>query len=103
VISQHQRYLTLGKYTKNCPKYLIEKAKRIECKKVSKKYIENVLRVIKDEFNSQKHSVTKTNDFKKFVPFDITRKDFKIGKDHIKKDEWIDWNDMEKNYKPSEN
>lgn len=35
---------------------------------------------------------------KKFVPFDITREDFRVGKSHTRKDEWIDWGDLEENY-----
>ena len=34
----------------------------------------------------------------KFIPFDITRKNFKLDKFHIKKDEWVDWSDFEKRY-----
>ena len=35
-----------------------------------------------------------------WFPFDVTRKNFKIGKYHVKKDEWVDWEDLEKVYKP---
>jgi transglutaminase-like putative cysteine protease len=31
----------------------------------------------------------------KWVPFDITRKDFKIGEYHIKKTEHTDWSELE--------
>lgn len=30
-----------------------------------------------------------------FVPFDITRKNLKVGKFHAKRDVWVDWHEME--------
>lgn len=33
---------------------------------------------------------------KKFIPFDITREDFKLGKYHIRKGEYMDWSELEK-------
>lgn len=33
---------------------------------------------------------------KRFIPFDITRKYFKIGKNHIRKGEYVDWSELEK-------
>ncbi|MFH1236007.1 MAG: transglutaminase-like domain-containing protein [Parcubacteria group bacterium] len=34
-----------------------------------------------------------------FVPFDITRSNFRLDRFHKRKDEWIDWSDLEKVYK----
>lgn len=36
---------------------------------------------------------------KKWISLDIMRKDFRIGKHHLKKNEWVDWRDLEKVYK----
>lgn len=41
------------------------------------------------------------DDVKKFVPYDITRKDFRLDRYHKKKDEWCDWSEMEKTYNKS--
>ncbi len=35
-----------------------------------------------------------------WVPFDIMQKDFALTGYHVKKDEWLDWADLEKVYKP---
>ncbi len=50
---------------------------------------------IKDNPN-MKHAWNEIYICRRWVPFDITRKDFKIGKHHIKKEEWVDWGDLEK-------
>lgn len=34
-----------------------------------------------------------------FVPFDITRKNFRLDRYHKRKDEWVDWSDLEKIYR----
>lgn len=39
---------------------------------------------------------------KRFVPFDITRMNHRFDRFHKRKDEWVDWSDLEKNYKPGE-
>ncbi|MDO8269730.1 MAG: transglutaminase-like domain-containing protein [Candidatus Levybacteria bacterium] len=157
------KYLKFGKYTRDCPQWLLDKAKAIDDSKIDKAYIKKILWVIRDEFNSKKHNTTCTNDFrqsrfisvtdilekrqtscgslstviasvlrnlkiptklanglyiesnpnmrhawnevylnKRWVPFDITKKGFEIGKYHIRKDEWVDWEDLEKVYKPEQ-
>jgi len=39
---------------------------------------------------------------RRFVPFDITRKNFRLDQYHKRKDEWVDWSDLEKVYKSEE-
>jgi len=155
------KYLQFGKYTRDCPQWLLDKVNAIDVSKIDKAYIEKILWVIRDEFDSKRHNTTCTNDFRQsrfisvadilekrqtscgslstviasvlrnlkiptklvnglyvesnpnmrhawnevylnnqWVPFDITKKDFKIGKYHIRKDEWVDWEDLETVYKP---
>lgn len=154
------KYLQFGKYTRDCPQWLLDKVRKIDNSEIDKKYIEKVLLAIRDEFNSEKHQVTYTNDFRQsrfisvgdvlgkrqnscgskatvvasvlrslqiptklvhgfyekenpnmrhawnevyinneWIPFDITRKDFNLNDFHIKDSEWVDWTDMEKDYK----
>ncbi|HLC69857.1 MAG: hypothetical protein A2840_02060 [Candidatus Buchananbacteria bacterium RIFCSPHIGHO2_01_FULL_47_11b] len=154
------KYLQFGKYTKNCPQWLLDKVRNIKKSDSQKEYILKILEAIREEFNPEKYRTTYTNDFKKsrfisvkdvlakrqrscgsratvvasvlrnlgiptklihgfyikdnpnmkhawnevfmknkWVPFDSTRKDFKIGKYHIKKEAWVDWGDLEKVYK----
>lgn len=161
--SKNNDYIKLGKYTKDCPKWLLDKVKKIEKGRSEKNYIRKILKGIREEFNPKKYKTTITNDFKKsrFItvrnilkkrqrscgslatvvasvlrnlnyptklingwyikdnpnmrhawneiyvqgkwwPIDITKKGFKISKHHIKKDEWLDWGDLEKIYKPPE-
>ena len=50
------------------------------------------------ETENMRHAWNEIYINKKWVPFDITRKDFKVGVYHIKKDVFVDWSDLEKNY-----
>ncbi|MEK7202725.1 MAG: transglutaminase domain-containing protein, partial [Patescibacteria group bacterium] len=154
------KYLMLGKYTSGCPKYLLDKVDKMPNNKINRKYIEKVLRIISDEFNSKKYKLHRTHDFResrfisvaeilkirqascgsmatvvaavlrqmqipvklihgnfsetkkscrhawnevyingKFIPFDITRKNLKITKKHIRISEWADWADLEIKYR----
>jgi transglutaminase/protease-like cytokinesis protein 3 len=153
------KYLQFGKYTKDCPRSLLNNIDKIGKNRSENKYVKTILLAIHEEFNPAKYKITHTNDFKKsrfisvknilnkrqascgskatvvasvlrslgyptklinglyikdnpqmrhawnevlinnkWVIFDITRKDFKIGKYHIKKNEWIDWGDLKKIY-----
>jgi len=152
-------YLQFGKYTKDYPKSLLIKIKKIKKGKSEKQYIVKVLKAIREEFDPRNYKVTYTNDFKKsrfisaanvlkkrqrscgslativasilrnlgyptklidgfyikdnskmrhawnevfinkkWLQFDISRKNLRIGKYHIRKKEWIDWGDLEKIY-----
>lgn len=37
---------------------------------------------------------------RRFIPFDITRKSFRLGRFHTKKNVWVDWGDLERVYRP---
>jgi len=151
-------YLKTGKYTKDCPKYLLDKVAKVGRNEIDNAYIIAVLEIIKEEFNPNKYIVSYTRNFKrsrfisvrdvleirlrtcgamatvvasvfrylgiptklingnytkkdkrmrhawneiyifslkKFIAFDITRENFRIDKYHIKKDEWVDWEDLD--------
>lgn len=149
------KYLQLSKYTKDCPKSLLNKVKKTKKPKNDRSYVIEILELIRGEFDPRKFKTTYTNNFKKsrfisvknilkkrqrscgsmatvvasvirslgyptklingfyvkekddmrhawneiyikgrWVPFDVTRKDFKIGKYHVKKDEFVDWSDL---------
>ncbi|MFH1508755.1 MAG: transglutaminase domain-containing protein [bacterium] len=157
------KYLQLGKYSKDCPKELLVEVKKIKKENNQKDYILEIFKLVKEEFNPQKHDITTTNDFKisrfisanevykkrqrscgsiatvmasllrtlgyptklvngfyiknnpqmrhawnevmingKWVAIDIMRNDFKLDKYHVRNDEWVDWNDLEKEMQKSE-
>jgi len=60
-----KKYLQFGKYTQDCPPWLLEKVAAIDKAKIDQAYIEKVLWAIVDEFNPQKHQTTSTKDIKK--------------------------------------
>ncbi|MBU1130594.1 transglutaminase-like domain-containing protein [Patescibacteria group bacterium] len=149
------KYLQLSKYIKDCPESLLNKAKNVETSKSGKRYVREILELIRGEFDPKKFKTTYTNNFKKsrfisvrnilkkrqrscgsmatvvasvmrslgyptklingfyvkdkddmrhawneiyikgkWIPFDVTRKDFKIGNYHVKKGEFVDWSDL---------
>lgn len=55
------KYLQFGKYTADCPRWLLDKVKKDDTKIIDRNFIINVLEIIKDEFNPAKHKITKTN------------------------------------------
>lgn len=59
-----EKYLVFGKYTKNCPEYLIKKARAIPHRGVSERYIFNLIKLIKAEFDRRKYTVTVTHNLK---------------------------------------
>ncbi|MFH0780201.1 MAG: transglutaminase-like domain-containing protein [Parcubacteria group bacterium] len=156
---EKSKYLQFGKYTEDCPGWLLEKAKSVVSEKIDESYVKKILSLINDEFNTEKHQITKTTDFRKsrFIgvkcildkrlqscgavasviasvfrglgiptklvhgylgeekenrrhawneiyfdgawhPFDITRGNFAVGEKHVRKGEYVDWADMEKDY-----
>lgn len=58
-----KNYLQFGKYATDCPQWLLDKIKKNNIITVDENFINNVLKIIKDEFNSEKHEITKTNIF----------------------------------------
>ena len=62
--NEKDKYLQFGKYTRDCPEWLLDKASAIDNSKIDEAYIEKILSVIIDEFNIKKHEITRTNDFR---------------------------------------
>jgi transglutaminase/protease-like cytokinesis protein 3 len=62
--SEKDKYLQFGKFTKNCPAWLLDKISTIDNSKIDEAYVENVLRLIADEFDPSKHQTTSTNDIR---------------------------------------
>lgn len=58
------KYLQFGKYTENCPSWLLKKAKSVVNEKIDEAYVKKVLTLIKNEFDSEKQETTTTRDFK---------------------------------------
>jgi transglutaminase/protease-like cytokinesis protein 3 len=56
------RYSQFGKYTEDCPQWLLDKISVIERKSIDEEYIKKILEVIRDEFDSKKNTTTITND-----------------------------------------
>lgn len=59
-----EKYLQFGLYTSDCPKWLLDKIKKIKKEKVDRSFIIEVLQAIKEEFDPQLHTITTTHDFK---------------------------------------
>lgn len=150
------KFLQNGKYTSNCPAWLLDKVKRILSGADDHSYVTAVLQILKEEFNPQVHATTTTNDFAasrfilvhnilekrqrscgslasvvaavlrglgfptklvdgkfvknspdmrhawnevyiggQWVAYDIMQKDFQLTKYHIKKGEYVDWQELE--------
>lgn len=150
------KFLCNGKYTADCPPWLIDKVRRIAGGMVDDSSVTAVLKIIKEEFDPRVHMITTTNDFtasrfvsvrhilekrqyscgslasvvaavlrhcglptklidgkfikknpdmrhawnevyinRRWVAFDIMQKDFQLTKHHIKKGEYVDWEELE--------
>ena len=57
-----EKYLQFGKYTTNCPAWLVEKARAVK-KDHSRSSVVAVLDFVNQEFNPADHKVTTTNNF----------------------------------------
>ena len=62
---EREKYLQFGEYTSDCPQWLLDKVALIDNSKIDEDYVNKVLQVIGDEFNSEKHTTTRTNDLEK--------------------------------------
>ena len=49
------KYLQFGKYTKNCPQWLLDKVRNIKKSDSQKEYILKILEAIREEFNPEKY------------------------------------------------
>lgn len=58
------KYLQLGKYTKDYPKGLVEKAREIDNSVVDEEYVKKILRIIAVEFDPEDHEIYKTNNIR---------------------------------------
>jgi hypothetical protein len=57
-------FLAFGRYTDNCPEWILDKVKKIEKEKIDTEFIVNALKSIREEFDSKLHDdVTTTNIF----------------------------------------
>ena len=59
-----KNYLQFGRYTRDCPQWLLDKIRKIKKEEIDTSFIIDVLKVIKEEFNPRSHKTTATNDFK---------------------------------------
>lgn len=62
---ERERFLQFGKFTRDCPQWILDKVAKIDNTNVDEKYVEKVLNIIAEEFDSEKHQTTSTNDIKK--------------------------------------
>ena len=60
-MDEKTRFLQLGKYTKNCPEWLLEKVKGIDNSIVDEEYIKKIIRIIDAEFDPEKYEIYNTN------------------------------------------
>jgi hypothetical protein len=57
-------FLAFGRYTENCPQWILDKVKEIEKEKIDEEFIANALKSIREEFDGRLHDdVTTTNVF----------------------------------------
>lgn len=159
---KRDKYLKLGRYTRDCPASLIKKFAGFKSRLDRYQDIIALLMLLRTEFSSYYFKNTKTHDFRKsrfisarailrkrqatcgsvatvaaavlrrygvptklihgyfkkedpdmrhawlevyikaenkFVPIDVTRKDFKVGRYHVRRSAWVDWAEMEKTMK----
>lgn len=54
-------YLKFGKYTKGCQAWLLDKVRDIDDSNIDISYVIEVLKIIADEFNSEKYKVKETH------------------------------------------
>jgi len=59
-----EKYLHFGKFTRDCPQWILDKVTTIDNSKINEEYVKKVLSAIIDEFDSTKHEITSTNDIK---------------------------------------
>lgn len=57
------KYLQFSKYTTGCPQWLIDKAKIVDRKEINQVFVTGILKSIKEEFDPQIHTISKTNNF----------------------------------------
>jgi hypothetical protein len=62
--TEKEKFLQFGKYTKDCPRWLLDKVAKIDNSLVDENYVKEVLRIIQEEFNPRKHEVTRTNNLR---------------------------------------
>ncbi len=61
---EKEKYLQFGKFTRDCPQWLLDKVTTIDNSKIDEDYVKKIMSVILDEFDSSKHEITSTNDIK---------------------------------------
>ena len=157
---EREKYLQFGKYTSDCPQWLLDKVSKIDNSKIDDEYVKKVLESIAEEFDSKNHKTTSTSILKEsrfisvndilekrqkscgsfatviasvlrnlkiptklihgryvqnnpemrhswnevnlgndeWIPFDITRKDFKLDEFNKKELEALDWSEYENRF-----
>jgi hypothetical protein len=64
-MNEIKKYLQFGKYTKDCPDYILKKIRKGFGGEISRNNLFVVLSFIREEFSSKKYKTYKTNDFRK--------------------------------------
>lgn len=59
-----EKYLQFGKYVTRPPEWLLSKVSSINNSVIDEEYIKKVLRVIAEEFDSEKHKIASVNNIK---------------------------------------
>jgi hypothetical protein len=62
--NEKEKYLQFGKYTRDCPEWLLDKVSTIDNSKIDEAYVEKILEIIASEFNPNRYQITRTNDIK---------------------------------------
>lgn len=63
-MDEKEKYLQLGKYTKDYPLWLVEKAKEIDNSVVDVEYVKRIIRIIAAEFDHERYEIYKTNNIR---------------------------------------
>lgn len=63
-MNEKEKYLQLGKYTGDYPQWLVEKAKGVKRTIVDEEYIKKILRIIAEEFDSDKYEIHKSSNIR---------------------------------------
>ncbi|MHC1716340.1 MAG: transglutaminase-like domain-containing protein [Candidatus Dojkabacteria bacterium] len=63
-MNDSERFLQLGKYTKEYPEWLVEKAQEIEKTIVDEEYIKKILRIIAEEFDPDKYKIYRSSNIR---------------------------------------
>ena len=60
-----KKYLKFGKYTLDCPKYLLDKIKKEDLSNIDQEVVHRIFKIIRQEFDPRVHKVNIVNDFTK--------------------------------------